>query len=307
MHTTLRPQPSHGPSPFCFYSALFFEKEINAQSMSFFSKKQKLLFEDPEPFKPHIIEEMGHACITSPFFSASPLQGSFTKSQGFAIRFRRENAGQLLERFPFLEPFLSKLLALSPAEEKTHLPKWMHRSARAFYLNILAIPSGKEIDAHFDTTLFSADETLIVLPERVSVLYLNIPKNMTGGELFLKGPFGKEVLVSPKPGLFIHFRGDVKHRIAQAHYEKTSEYRLSLVCEQYCIDEETLKQVPPLAIFSMAGFQAFLQDAKKRTHFGSTYGFGAHRGAGEVSPDSATVSQKKFSGQSVSPSQKSEH
>jgi hypothetical protein len=86
-------------------------------------------------------------------------------------------------------------------------------------------------------------------PLQVSVLYVDVPAGMRGGELVLRR--GRKFLgrVTPRAGLLVQFDGDLEHGVERVD---TPGLRLSLVCEQYLLDAGELAQVPEYAIESRA-------------------------------------------------------
>ena len=127
--------------------------------------------------------------------------------------------------FPFFELFLRRAL---------------RADCNAFYLNPLQLEAGSRVDPHVDRSLRAYCKD-VATPLHVSVLYVDVPPVMQGGELVLAR--GKRVLarVRPLPNLLVGFDGDLTHSIARVGGEGR---RLSLVCEQYALDERELDQVP---------------------------------------------------------------
>jgi predicted 2-oxoglutarate/Fe(II)-dependent dioxygenase YbiX len=83
----------------------------------------------------------------------------------------------------------------------------------------------------------------------VRVLYLDVPAGMVGGQLVLQR--GKKVLakVTPVAGTLVEFDGDLLHSVVRVD---TPGKRLSLVCEQYALDERELAEVPDYTVETRA-------------------------------------------------------
>ena len=79
------------------------------------------------------------------------------------------------------------------------------------------------------------------------MLYVDVPPALRGGRLVLAR--GKKHLgrVAPEPGLLVAFDGDLTHSVERVD---TPGKRLSLVCEQYALDERELDAVPEYRIES---------------------------------------------------------
>jgi hypothetical protein len=73
---------------------------------------------------------------------------------------------------------------------------------------------------------------------------------MQGGELVLQRQRKVIDQIRPETNLLVHFQGDLTHSINAV---QTTGNRLSLVCEQYCLAQEELAQIPVWTIESRAG------------------------------------------------------
>ncbi|MFY9344961.1 MAG: 2OG-Fe(II) oxygenase [Planctomycetota bacterium] len=166
-------------------------------------------------------------------FTVNNLNRDFVGTRGFSVVFRREALPRVVAAFPFFERYLA--LALRP-------------DCNAFYLNPLELGPGSRVDPHIDRSLRGYCKD-VSMPLMVSVLYVEVPAGMRGGELVLAR--GKKVLarVQPSANLLIGFDGDLTHSIARV--DSTGK-RLSLVCEQYALDEQELAAVPEYAVESRA-------------------------------------------------------
>lgn len=81
------------------------------------------------------------------------------------------------------------------------------------------------------------------------MLYVDVPPAMQGGLLTLAR--GKRALakVRPRAGLLVQFDGDLVHSVERVD---SPGKRLSLVCEQYLLDERELAEVPEYAVETRA-------------------------------------------------------
>ncbi|GHH04359.1 2OG-Fe(II) oxygenase [Comamonas sp. JC664] len=221
------------------------------------------------------VQALRTALLGSRFVARSPLMGTFQASRGFAIIFTHEGRATVEARFPFLVPYLTRVLA--PASARGLLPwherLWGSRKQRpapnAFYLNLLLLDAGRGVGRHIDATLQDPSGVPDATPQHVSVLYLQVPEHVRGGELCLHHqdtPVGE---VRPREGLLVHFRGDLQHEVRPFTGGAEGASRVSLVCEQYVFPPEALSRIPSFRIQSKAGFAAYLDDQRHRSDGGS--------------------------------------
>ncbi|WP_426752013.1 2OG-Fe(II) oxygenase [Myxococcus sp. Y35] len=216
------------------------------------------------------LHELRAALLGSRFVARSPLMGTFQASRGFAFIFTHEGRATLEARFPFLVPYLARVL--DPASARGlwpwHERLWGARRPRpvpnAFYLNLLLLDAGRGVGRHIDATLQEPSGVPDATPQHVSVLYLQVPENAQGGALRLlrhDTPVGE---VRPREGLLVHFRGDLQHEVQPFTGGPQGASRASLVCEQYAFAPEALARIPTFRIQSKAGFAAYLDDQRER-------------------------------------------
>ena len=135
----------------------------------------------------------------------------------------------------------------------------------AFYMNLLLVPMGGHVGRHVDATLRSHVAVADIVPIKVSVLWLQVPPQMQGGELNLFKGRRNVASIVPQEGMLAHFRGELGHEVAKVRViREGQEMRASLVCEQYVLPEDVLDELSPFFIKSNAGFQTFLQEATQR-------------------------------------------
>lgn len=166
-----------------------------------------------------------------PYFAINNLNRDFVNTKGFSVVFQRGGITQVEQKFPFFKPYLD--VALLP-------------NCNAFYLNPLLLKEGSRVDPHIDRSLRSYCKT-IQPPAFVSVLYVRIPENMQGGELVLKSQKRQLGQIKPQTNTLLYFQGDLTHSVNAV---KTPGSRLSLVCEQYILDEDELEEIPEFTLES---------------------------------------------------------
>ncbi|OJH35616.1 2OG-Fe(II) oxygenase [Cystobacter ferrugineus] len=216
------------------------------------------------------LESLRGALLSSRFVARSPLMGTFQGSRGFALIFTEAGRATLEERFPFLRDYLAQVLeprswrGLLPWRERLLGPRPERRRPNAFYLNLLLLEAGRGVGRHIDATLQEPAGVPGATPEHVSVLYLNVPEGAKGGALVLSR--GQLALgeVRPRPGMLVHFRGDLTHEVRPFTGGPESALRASLVCEQYAFAPEALARLPAFRIQSKAGFSAYLEEHRAR-------------------------------------------
>lgn len=174
----------------------------------------------------------------SDYLGASPLGKEFVNTQGFSLIFKRLFLNKVQEAFPYLDRYLQSVL---------------FAASNAFYINPLILQRQSRVDSHIDCRELQ-DKSRIV-PTLVSVFYAEIPNDMQGGELILNCD-GKEVTLTPKTNRVVHFLGRLLHRVTQM---ESNEPRISVVCEQYNLDDKLLACFPDFEILTGASALAHYQ------------------------------------------------
>jgi hypothetical protein len=187
----------------------------------------------PDAFSPAYLGKLQEKIFACPYFTANNLNRDFVRTKGFSIAFRREGIEEVARLFPYFKPYLDRAL---------------QDDCNAFYLNPLLLESGSRVDPHIDRSLRSYCKT-IDPPLAVSVLYIAVPDALEGGELILATRGRTVARVRPATNTLLVFQGDLTHSIAPV---VSSGFRLSLVCEQYRLDEEQSREIPDLRIESRA-------------------------------------------------------
>ena len=216
------------------------------------------------------LEALREALLSSRFVARSPLMGTFQGSRGFALVFTAAGRPALEARFPFLRDYLARVMepggwrGLLPWKERLLGPSPARRAPNAFYLNLLLLEAGRGVGRHIDATLQEPSGVPGATPEHVSVLYLHVPEGAKGGTLVLSRGVQPAGEVRPRPGMLVHFRGDLTHEVRPFTGGPESALRASLVCEQYAFAPEALARLPEFRIQSKAGFAAYLEEHRER-------------------------------------------
>lgn len=212
-------------------------------------KSQSELFQlQPGLFDPTYLEALSAALLASPYLAQNVLNARFASTEGFSVIFQTAQVPRVLQDFPFLQNYLQRLV---------------RPEINLYYLNALALRQNARVERHIDHSIRGYGETL-PYPDRVSVLYLTIPA-MQGGVLQLYDPAENPLTeIQPQSGLWLHFRGDLKHAISPVSgLPAEAPPRLSLVCEQYRLRPSELEAVPEYVLKSTVGFEQFLAQESK--------------------------------------------
>lgn len=188
-------------------------------------------YQTANAFPVDYLDELRSAIHTCPYFSVNNLNRDFIGTKGFSVVFTREGRAEVDRQFPFFSPYLDR--ALQP-------------DCNAFYLNPLLLNQGSRVDPHIDRSLRSYCKT-VEPPAWVSVLYIQVPTDLTGGNLILRNHRQQVGQVKPKTNTLIRFQGNLTHSI---NAMTSAGSRLSLVCEQYDLTEAELADIPRFRIES---------------------------------------------------------
>jgi len=207
-------------------------------------KSQSDLFQQQQGlFEPAYLDRLTQDLLASPYLAHNVLNARFASTEGFSVIFQTQELPRVLGDFPFLQTYLNHLV---------------RPEINLYYLNALALNQSARVERHIDHSIRGYGEEL-PFPQRVSVLYVSIPA-MVGGALQIYDPAENPLTeIQPQTGLWLHFRGDLKHAISpvQSLPEATTP-RLSLVCEQYALSPSELASVPEYVLKSTVGFGTFL-------------------------------------------------
>lgn len=184
-----------------------------------------------DAFPVSYLNDLRGEILACPYFAVNNLNRDFVGTKGFSIVFQRSHLSHVEQQFPFFKPYLDR--ALDPG-------------CNAFYLNPLLLKQGSRVDPHIDRSLRSYCKT-IAPPFRVSVLYVQVPLNLHGGELVLRDRKQQIAFISPQTNMLLYFQGDLTHSI---NVMQATGDRLSLVCEQYSLDDSELRDIPEFTVES---------------------------------------------------------
>ncbi|HIK17198.1 MAG TPA: 2OG-Fe(II) oxygenase [Leptolyngbyaceae cyanobacterium M33_DOE_097] len=189
--------------------------------------------QSPDVFSTRYLSKLRSKILACPYFAVNNLNRDFVGTKGFSVVFQRSHLEEVERQFPFFKPYLDK--ALEP-------------SCNAFYLNPLLLKQGSRVDPHIDRSLRSYCKT-IEPPLLVSVLYVQVPDSLQGGELVLRNHRQQVGFIYPRTNTLLCFQGDLTHSVNAV---AVPGERLSLVCEQYCLEEKELQDIPEFVIESRA-------------------------------------------------------
>ncbi|PSB03536.1 2OG-Fe(II) oxygenase [Merismopedia glauca] len=195
-------------------------------------------------FEPEYLSQLQGQILACPYFAVNNLNRDFVGTKGFSVVFRRSHLATVEQRFPYFRDYLNR--ALQP-------------ECNAFYLNPLLLKSGSRVDPHIDRSLRSYCKT-IEPPTVVSVLYVTVPQDLEGGELVLRSPKRQVGKISPQTNTLLLFQGDLTHSVNPV---TSATIRLSLVCEQYSLDEIQLREIPEFQIESRVTLTDNLKSKKQ--------------------------------------------
>ena len=183
-------------------------------------------------FAVEYLDKLRSQILSCPYLAASQLSESFTGTKGFSVIFKRSGISEVEQHFPFFKPYLQVALK---------------QACNAFYLNPLVLEGGTRVEPHVDCSISSYDMTFTI-PNLVSVLYIQVPQDLQGGELVLQADH-QVGIIEPRTNTLLYFRGDLLHSVNEV---KSSQPRISLICEQYNLSATQLEHIPEFEIKSAA-------------------------------------------------------
>jgi hypothetical protein len=187
----------------------------------------------PDAFSLSYLNDLRGEILASSYLAVNNLNRDFVGTRGFSVVFQRLGLETVKQKFPFFKPYLD--LVLQP-------------TCNAFYLNPLLLREGSRVDPHIDRSLRSYCKT-IDPPAIVSVLYVQLPTALQGGELVLRNHKQQVGQIKPQVNMVVHFQGDLTHSVNTLRVPDT---RLSLVCEQYSLSDAELQDIPEFTVESRA-------------------------------------------------------
>jgi hypothetical protein len=185
-----------------------------------------------------MVRDISNGLITSGLVGENAWSNHFAGTRGFGVKFRREALDTLIKLMPWTRPYFDKVLDENVAR---HFCAGRSEKSQpnAFYFNALVIPPGRGTSLHVDKTL------AVTTPILVSVLYLETTTS-PGGLLYLTEKTWPVGLVNPRPGMIVHFRGNLAHGVSRTPL--SGVVRSSLICEQYVLNEEQIESCPQLEL-----------------------------------------------------------
>jgi hypothetical protein len=184
-------------------------------------------------FPPAYLLDLRKQVLASRYLAKHNLTSDFVGTRGFSVVFRRDGLDDVLRQWPVFAPYLTTLL---------------EPDCNAFYFNPLLLADGSQVNPHVDRSLraYSPD---VETPLLVSVLYVELPAAMTGGELVLSHRRKQVGKVTPEVNKVVRFQGDLTHHVTPVTTRGAGQ-RLSIVCEQYCLEAGPLAQIPRMGLES---------------------------------------------------------
>jgi hypothetical protein len=179
------------------------------------------------------LEVLRKHVLASPYLASRNLNADFVGSKGFSVVFRRDALADVIREWPFFETYLTELL---------------EPDCNAFYLNPLLLGDGAQVNPHIDRSLRAYCPT-VETPLLVSVLYVELPTVMTGGQLVLSHRNKQIGTVKPVVNKVVRFQGDLTHHVTPVTTQGRGQ-RLSVVCEQYWLEPGPLAQIPAMGLES---------------------------------------------------------
>jgi 2OG-Fe(II) oxygenase superfamily len=195
--------------------------------------------QSPHAFCASYLSKLQRRILDCPYFAVNNLNRDFVNTKGFSVVFRRSHLSTVTAQFPYFGRYLEQ--ALQP-------------ECNAFYLNPLLLRAGSRVDPHIDRSLRSYCKT-IDPPAIVSVLYVSVPEDLEGGELVLRSRQRQVGQIRPQTNLLLWFQGDLTHSVTAVVKGGDScapGVRLSLVCEQYNLEDGELEDIPEFKLESRA-------------------------------------------------------
>ncbi len=185
-----------------------------------------------DAFAAHELAVLRDDIMASPHLGGSRLSTSFDGTLGFSLVFTRGGIDEVVGRFPYLATFVQRTL---------------RPSCNAFYLNPLVMRGGAAIAPHVDCSLSSYLGGGRTTPLLVGVLYIDVPDDLRGGELVMHADDAEVGRVQPRAGTLLYFGGRLRHHVTPV---ATAATRLSLVCEQYKLDDAALARIPTFELLA---------------------------------------------------------
>ncbi len=193
-------------------------------------------------FPVEYLNQLRSQILSSPYLASNQLSENFADTKGFSLVFQRSGISEVERHFPFLSNYLEQILK---------------QGCNAFYLNSLIIETGTQICSHVDCSISSYGMEYTI-PNLVSILYVQVPPDLEGGELILRTNENRKEVIKPQTNTLIHFLGNLTHSVNTV---KSLQPRISLICEQYNLSATRLEKIPEFEIRSFE--QSQLEDGAR--------------------------------------------
>ncbi len=218
--------------------------------MAFSIKKfwQKKYFqEESNAFSQEYIDQLKTEILGSKYLAKNHLNYNFSTTLGFSVIFKSNTIDKVIEKFPVFKEYIDRIVS---------------DDINAYYLNPLVLMLNSKVDKHLDYSLRTYYLPISV-PERVSVLYVEIP-DMYGGNLILYKEEKFIAKIKPEINKLLVFKGSLKHEVTSISEIMSDEKqnRVSLICEQYWLSKYELSQIPDFLIRSATSFNNFLEEER---------------------------------------------
>jgi Rps23 Pro-64 3,4-dihydroxylase Tpa1-like proline 4-hydroxylase len=177
------------------------------------------------------LKSLENLILSCPYLDENYTNDNFAGTKEFALTFKRSGIGEVERNFPSLEPYLRIAL---------------NSECNAFNLNALVIKGGSCVKPHVDS-IINKDSKAITIATIVSVLYVKVPPDLQGGELVFYKHGHQVGKIQPEANTLLYFRGDLIHSVNEV---KSSQVRISMVCDQYKLSESHLQGIPDFEIIS---------------------------------------------------------
>lgn len=188
--------------------------------------------ERKEVFSEDFLNNMIKEVMNVKYSNKNSLNQYFSDSRGFNIEFKINYKDKVIKYFPFFKDYINAVIDESD-------------EANVFFMNVLILENNTKVMRHADQSMSAYDPYNISYPARVSVLYVDVPEIKNGNLVLFD--FKNEVFASitPERNKLVYFKGNLQHEVTElTNLNNDKRARISLVCEQYKINEEGLKNIP---------------------------------------------------------------
>jgi len=136
-----------------------------------------------------------------------------------------------------------KLMHMYPGY-RPYLDNILKKDCNVTHIIVLKMKTGSVMQEHVDdgiTDLIS-DYSRDIRPSSTNVLYVNVPENMEGGQLYIKTKDGTKY-VTPEENMRAEFQGGIIPHGVTRVVSKPAGERHMIVCEQYKLSLRCLRKL----------------------------------------------------------------